>query len=84
MLLKAEPSPAVLDELRKIASTRARVAKKDGNWEAVVQSLESYTTYANQWREHCLKIVNQEPPAHTESDAMLLQEAKDRLSGRTT
>lgn len=84
LLLKAEPSPAVLDELRKIASTRAKVAKKDGDWKAVVQYLESYTTYANQWREHCTKMVNQEPPDHTESDIILLQEAKERLAGRTT
>lgn len=83
LLLKAEPSPAVLDELRKIASTRARAAKKEGNWEGVVQYLESYTMYANQWREHCIKIVNQEPPSHTVSDALLLQEAKDNLAGRT-
>lgn len=84
LLLKAEPSPAVLDELRKIASTRARVAKKDGDWKAVVRYLESYTTYASQSREHCIKMVNQEPPAHTESDIMLLQEAKEKLGSETT
>ena len=81
LLLKAEPSPAVLDELRKIASTRARAAKKDGDWRAVVQHLEGYVVYASKWREHCLIMVNQEPPAHTEGDALLLQEAKDRLAG---
>jgi hypothetical protein len=84
LLLKAEPSPAVLDELRKLASIRARVAKKDGNWELVVQYLEKYSIYANQWREHCLKTVNQEPPAHTKSDILLLNEAKKRLGGKTT
>jgi hypothetical protein len=84
LLLKAEPSPAVLDELRKIASTRAKAARKEGDWEVVVQYLEGYTTYSNQWREHCIKMVNQEPPTHTESDTMLLQEAKDKLAGRTT
>ncbi len=84
LLLKAEPSPAVLDELRKIASTRAKAAKKGDDWKAVVQYLEGYTTYANQWREHCIKMVNQEPPTHTESDTMLLQEAKDKLAGRMT
>lgn len=80
LLLKAEPSSAVLDELRKVASTRARVAKKDGDWRAVVAHLESYTVYASQWREYCIKMVNQEPPAHTESDTRLLQEAKQRLT----
>jgi len=81
LLLKAEPSPAVLDELRKIASARARAAKKENDWKAVVQHLEGYTVYANQWREYCIKMVNQEPPAHTESDSKLLQEAKERLEG---
>ena len=81
LLLKAEPSAAVLDELRKVASTRARVAKRDGDWEAVVQHLEGYTVYASQWREYCVKMVNQEPPTHTESDTKLLQEAKERLAG---
>ena len=84
LLLKAEPSPAVLDELRKISSTKARVAKKDGDWKAVVRYLEGYTSYASQWREHCIKMVNQEPPAHTESDTMLLQEAKEKLASETT
>jgi hypothetical protein len=83
-LLKAEPSPAVLDELRKLASTRARIARKDGNWEAVVQYLEKYTKYANQWREHCIDTVNQEPPPHTKSDVLLLNEAKERLGGKAT
>jgi hypothetical protein len=78
ILLKAEQSPAVLDELRKIASMRAKSAKKDGDWKAVIQHLESYTSHANQWREHCIKTVNQEPPAHTESDLILLQEAKEK------
>ncbi len=80
LLLKAEPSPAVLDELRKVASTRARAAKKDGDWGAVVQHLEGYTVYATQWREYCIKMVNQEPPSHTESDSKLLKEAKERLA----
>jgi len=84
LLIKAEPSPAVLDELRKIASKRAKVAKNNSDWEAVVQFLESYTTYANRWREHCKNMVSQEPPAHTESDIKLLQEAKNRLAGRMT
>jgi len=80
LLQKAEPSPAVLDELRKIASTRARAAKKNGDWKAVVQYLESYTTYASQWREHCIEMVNQEPPALTESENLLLTEAKEKLA----
>jgi len=79
LLLKADPSPAVLDELRKLASKRAREAKKNNNWSAVIQHLDSYTTYANQWREYCINIVNQEPPKHTDSDKKLLEEAKMKL-----
>jgi DNA-directed RNA polymerase subunit RPC12/RpoP len=80
LLLKAETSPAVLDELRKIASTRAKVAKKNGDWQAIIQHLEGYIIYANQWREHCINLVNQAPPEHTESDKKLLQEAKVKLA----
>jgi len=80
LLMRAEPSPAVLDELRKIASTRARKAKKEGNWQAVVQHLEGYNSYAKKYREHCIKLVNQEPPSHTKSDVKLLQEAKGKLA----
>ena len=79
LLRRAEPSPAVLDELRKIASTIARTAKKENDWQAVIYRLDSYTTYANQWREYCIKLVNQEPPDHTESDKKLLQEAKRKI-----
>lgn len=79
LLLKAEPSPAVLDELRKIASARAKLAKKDGNWGSVIQHLEGYTAYANEWRDYCVKIANQDPPSHTESDVKLLQEARGKL-----
>lgn len=79
LLLKADPSPAVLDELRKLASKRAREAKKNNNWSAVSQHLDGYTTYANRWREYCINIVNQEPPKHTDSDKKLLEEAKMKL-----
>lgn len=80
LLMKAEPSPAVLDELRKTASARARKAKKEGNWRAVVQHLERYSSYAEECREHCIDTVNQEPPAHTKRDKRLLQEAKTKLA----
>lgn len=82
LLLKAEPSPAVLDELRKIASARAKAAKKNSDWVAVVTSLESYTTYANEWREYCIKMANQAPPELTESDALLLKEAKEKSASK--
>lgn len=80
ILMRAEPSPAVLDELRKLASTRAREAKKAGDWQAVVQHLEEYNEYAEECRQHCIKTVNQEPPGHTKSDAKLLREAKAKLA----
>jgi len=79
ILLKGEPSPAVLDELRKIASARARLAKKEGDWEAVVRHLERYTSYAQKWRWYCVKMTNQEPPIHTAQDRKLLHEAKSKL-----
>jgi len=81
LLLKAYPSPAVLDELRKIASARAKIARKNKDWQAVVQHLEGYTDYATQWWDYCLQTVNQEPPLHTESDLKLLREARARLAG---
>lgn len=80
ILMKAEPVPAVLDELRKIASSRAAAAKKSGNWAAVVSHLEDYNRYAAQYRVYCLKVVNQAPPDHTERDKKLLKEAKAKLS----
>lgn len=80
MLLKAVPSPAVLDELRKIASTRAREAKKIGNWADVVKHLEGYNRLAEKWRGFIADNVNAEPPEHTKTDRKLLAEAKEKLS----
>ena len=82
LLYKAEPSPAVLDEIRKIASDRARSAKKNGDWESVIKYLEGYTSYASKWRDYCIEMVNQEPPEHTASDNKLLQEAKQKLNAK--
>lgn len=79
ILLRGEHTPAVLDELRKIASVRAHLAKKMNDWAAVVTHLESYSEYALKWKAHCIKIVNQEPPKHTASDLKLIVEAKQRL-----
>ncbi len=82
LLLKAEPSPAVADEMRKLASIKAKAAKKTLNWEAVVEHLEGYIEYANKCRKHCLETVSQEPPGHTKSDLKLLQLAKEELSNK--
>jgi len=79
-LKQAEPSPAVLDELRKIASARAKAAKKKGDWKAVVEHLENYTEYAQQSRRYCVEQVRQEPPTHTKSDIKLLEKAKKSLT----
>jgi len=79
-LKKAQPSPAVLDELRKVASVRAKMAKKKGDWKAVVEHLENYTEYAQQSRQYCIEQVRQEPPTHTKNDIKLLEEAKKRLA----
>lgn len=80
MLKMAEPSEAVLDELRKVFSQRANLAKKENDWQSVVDNLEKYTTYAKQWRSYCVKMVNAEPPKHSEKDEKLLQEAKNKLN----
>lgn len=82
ILLRAEPTPAVLDELRKIASKRAQSAKKKGDWSDVIRHLENYNELANKCRKHCIKMVNQEPPPHTEKDQKLLVEAKVILKTR--
>lgn len=79
-LKQAQPSPAVLDELRKIASVRAKAAKKKEDWKAVVGHLENYTAYAQQSRQYCIEQVRQEPPTHTKSDVKLLEEAKEKLA----
>jgi hypothetical protein len=80
LLLGAEPSPAVLDGLRKIASARARRAKKAGDWQAVLEHLEGYTAYAEECREHCMITVNQALPSHTKRDRTLLEKAKAKLA----
>jgi DNA-directed RNA polymerase subunit RPC12/RpoP len=78
MLMKAVPTPAVLDELRKLASTKARIAKRMGHWEAVLKHLEVYIAYADKWR-HLPWNKGQSPRPHTPSDNKLLGEAKKRL-----
>ena len=79
LLRRGEPTPAVLDELRKISSARVKAAKKQGNWQAVVEYLEEYARYAKEWRNYCIKLVNQEPPSHTASDKNLLREARTKI-----
>jgi hypothetical protein len=78
ILQNGEPTPAVLDELRKIAAVRARAAKKAGDWAEVVRHLEGYNTLADRWRAHCIKVVNQEPPSHTLNDNKLLDTAREK------
>jgi len=78
-LLSASPmSPAVLDELRKIASTRAKEAKKRGDWGAVVDHLERYMDLAKQHRRECIQLCNQAPPNHTPADSRLLAGAREK------
>ena len=80
MLLNAEPSPAVADELRKTESEKAKIAKKARNWRKVIQYLEFYNTYAKRVLPYCMKTANQEPPQHSPTDQKLLEEAKIRLN----
>jgi len=76
LLYKADPTPAVLDELRKIASEKAKIAKRSEDWESVVKYLEAYNDYAAKWQGY----LNQVSPSHTISDNKLLQEAKKKLA----
>ncbi len=78
-MVRAEPTSAVLDELRKIASRRAQSAKKRGDWVEIIRYLEGYNELANKWRKYCIEMVNQEPPPHAEKDQRLLEEAKVKL-----
>jgi hypothetical protein len=80
ILLRSKPSQAVLDEFRKIASVRARLAKKVGDWEAVVRHLESYRRLAQERRDECLRMVNAEPPPLSPRDATLLEQARQRTN----
>ena len=80
ILLRGEPSAAVLDELRKVASEQARLARASGDWNGVVKALEEYTAYAKQWRKYCIEMVNQEPPSHSKRDLKLLEQAKQKIA----
>jgi len=80
VLLGGEPSQAVLGELRKIHSERARLARKAKDWRSVIKHLEAYNSYANQWAWYCRKMVNADPPHHTEQDRKLLDEARSKVS----
>lgn len=79
ILLQSIPTPAVLDELRKIASTRARQAKIKGDWEKVVYHLEKYNQYAQVWDRFCFLLVTSEAPIHTKTDQKLLEKANEML-----
>jgi glycosyltransferase involved in cell wall biosynthesis len=79
LLFMSEPTPAVLDELRKICSNKAWEAKKQEDWDRVVELLEGYNKYAEENKEYCLKIVSQPPPCHTKKDLDLLNLAKEKL-----
>lgn len=77
-LLRAKPTPAVADELRKTLSAKAKLAERNEDWKSVVQHLDSYLNYANKWREHCLKEVSQEPPPLSDTDKQLLEQARQQ------
>jgi hypothetical protein len=79
MIMKEKGAFFVLDELRKIASTRASIAKRSGDWEAVIKHLESYTEYAAKWRSYSVKRFHHAPYLHTARDNKLLEEAKKKL-----
>lgn len=82
LLFMAIPSPAVLDGIRKNASRKANIAKKQENWQKVIELLEGYNKYARECRNYCIKTANQEPPSHTKIDQELLIKAKKEISSR--
>lgn len=82
LLMKAVPVPAVLDELRKVASAKAKLAKKEGDWAAVYMHLQGYLDYANKVRSRTIAMANQGPPELTATDKKLLDQAKAQL-GKT-
>lgn len=79
LLFRADPSPAVLDEIRKTKSVRARIAKENDDWHMVIEHLEAYIKYAEKNEQYCLDMVNQAPPKHTERDLNLLAKAKEQV-----
>jgi hypothetical protein len=81
MLMKEKGAFFVLDELRKIASIRARIAKRRGDWETVIKHLEGYTKYAAKWRSYSVRYYKHAPYLHTARDNKLLEEAKKKLGG---
>jgi len=80
LLLRGEPVAAVLDELRQIASLRARDAQKSKDWKAVIRHLEGYSKYAKKHRRQCIRMVNAEPPEHTATDKKRLANARAHLA----
>ena len=76
LLMKAKLSPAVMDEVRKLSSAKAKIAKKKGDWVSVVEYLSGYMEYADKL---CKRFVSQGPPEHTKTDLKLLAEAKSKL-----
>ncbi len=82
ILFISQPTPAVLDQLRKNASRKAREAKKSKDWKKVISILEEYTKYADNWRNFCISLVNQAPPIHTKRDQDLIKLAKEKLAAK--
>ena len=78
ILKKSIPSPAVGNELRKICSTRARAARKEENWPAVIAYLESYLAYKEANDAKARKFVNQGMPDLTDREKKWLEEARSK------
>lgn len=78
IILQCTPTPAVADEYRKVKSARATLAKKQGDWQAVILHLEAYVQYAEQVTAECIKQVNQAPPSLTATEKVLLDLANQK------
>ncbi|KAA3643862.1 MAG: hypothetical protein DWQ07_17250 [Chloroflexi bacterium] len=79
ILKTAEQSPAVIDELRKEYTNRAREARKNKDWQKVYNDLQGYLDYAEGHRAETIKLVNAPPPDLTNTAKRWLAEARERL-----
>jgi hypothetical protein len=64
LLLCAQPTPAVADELRKVYVAKAKLAADREDWLAVMGYLGQYTIYVRDAESAAIGLVNQPMPRH--------------------
>jgi len=76
---KSRAFPSSIGRIKKGLQPEGKaLPKKKMIWQSVVVHLENYTVYANLWRSYCIKMVNAEPPPHSEKDKKLLQRSQSK------